>query len=119
MQEVQLDKKVKLLDCPGLVMAGGNRTDASVALRNAVKVETLDDPITPSVAILARVPRQHLMLQYKITQFKVKTIYFIFKTLLKLFLIYLTFTLNRIEEEIFLTTGQVRELSLQLLCSLV
>merc|ERR1711902_366065 len=28
MQEVQLDKKVKLLDCPGLVMAGGNRTDA-------------------------------------------------------------------------------------------
>jgi len=70
MQEVQLDKKVKLLDCPGLVMAGGNRTDASVALRNAVKVETLDDPITPSVAILARVPRQHLMLQYKITQFK-------------------------------------------------
>merc|ERR1712200_166512 len=70
MQEVQLDKKVKLLDCPGLVMAGGNRTDASVALRNALKVETLDDPITPSVAILARVPRQHLMLQYKITQFK-------------------------------------------------
>ena len=38
MQEVQLDSKVKLLDCPGLVMAGGNRTDASVALRNAVKV---------------------------------------------------------------------------------
>jgi ribosome biogenesis GTPase A len=38
MQEVQLDKKVTLLDCPGLVMAGGNRTDASVALRNALKV---------------------------------------------------------------------------------
>jgi len=70
MQEVQLDKKVKLLDCPGLVMAGGNRTDASVALRNAIKVESLEDPITPTVAILARVPRQHLMLQYKITQFQ-------------------------------------------------
>ena len=38
MQEVQLDKKVTLLDCPGLVMAGGNKTDASVALRNAIKV---------------------------------------------------------------------------------
>ena len=38
MQEVQLTKKVKLLDSPGLVMAGGNRNDASVALRNAVKV---------------------------------------------------------------------------------
>ena len=39
MQEVQLDSKVKLLDSPGLVMAGGNRNDASVALRNAVKVD--------------------------------------------------------------------------------
>ena len=38
MQEVQLDSKVKLLDSPGLVMAGGNRNDASVALRNAIKV---------------------------------------------------------------------------------
>eukprot|EP00088_Acartia_fossae_P020329 TRINITY_DN2193_c0_g1_i11.p1 TRINITY_DN2193_c0_g1~~TRINITY_DN2193_c0_g1_i11.p1 ORF type:complete len:595 (+),score=223.18 TRINITY_DN2193_c0_g1_i11:47-1831(+) len=70
MQEVQLDSKVKLLDCPGLVMAGGNRTDASVALRNAVKVENLDDPITPVVAILARVPRKHLMLQYRLTHFQ-------------------------------------------------
>merc|ERR1719187_1869127 len=70
MQEVQLDSKVKLLDSPGLVMAGGDRNDASVALRNAIKVESLEDPITPTVAILARVPRQHLMLQYKITQFK-------------------------------------------------
>ena len=38
MQEVRLDSKVKLLDSPGLVMAGGNRNDASVALRNAIKV---------------------------------------------------------------------------------
>ena len=42
MQEVQLDKKVTLLDCPGLVMAGGNKTDASVALRNAIKVIILN-----------------------------------------------------------------------------
>ena len=33
-----MDSKVKLLDSPGLVMAGGNRNDASVALRNAIKV---------------------------------------------------------------------------------
>jgi len=70
MQEVQLTKKVKLLDSPGLVMAGGNRNDASVALRNAVKVENLDDPITPVIAILARVPRQHLMLQYGLKHFQ-------------------------------------------------
>jgi len=67
---VQLDSKVKLLDSPGLVMAGGNRNDASVALRNAIKVENLDDPITPVLAILDRVPRTHLMVQYSLGHFK-------------------------------------------------
>jgi nuclear GTP-binding protein len=50
-------------------MAGGNKTDASVALRNAIKVESLVDPVTPVIAILARVPRQHLMLQYQLSNF--------------------------------------------------
>jgi len=70
MQEVQLDSKVKLLDSPGLVMAGGNRNDANVALRNAIKLENLVDPVTPVVAILARVPRNHLMLQYNLGHYK-------------------------------------------------
>ena len=39
MQAVQLDKHVKLLDSPGIVMATGN-TDASTILRNCVKVFT-------------------------------------------------------------------------------
>ena len=69
MQEVQLDSKIKLLDCPGMVLASGNMTDASVALRNAIKVESLADPITPVVAIMGRVPREHLMLQYGIGNF--------------------------------------------------
>merc|ERR1719468_1048671 len=69
MQEVQLDSKIKLLDSPGLVLASGNMSDASVALRNAIKVETLEDPVTPVVAIIARVPRPHLMLHYGISTF--------------------------------------------------
>jgi len=69
MQEVQLDSKIKLLDSPGLVLASGNMSDASVALRNAIKVETLADPVTPVVAIIARVPRPHLMLHYGISSF--------------------------------------------------
>merc|ERR1719225_550418 len=69
MQEVQLDSKIKLLDSPGLVLAAGNMSDASVALRNAIKVETLEDPVTPVVAIIARVPRPHLMLHYGISSF--------------------------------------------------
>lgn len=70
MQEIQLDSKIKLLDCPGLVLASGNMSDASVALRNAIKVETLADPVTPVVAILGRVPRAHIMLQYGIGTFE-------------------------------------------------
>merc|ERR1711936_361139 len=66
---IQLDSKIKLLDSPGLVLASGNMSDASVALRNAMKVETLDDPITPVVAILGRVPRSHIMLQYGVGNF--------------------------------------------------
>ena len=54
MQEVQLDSKVKLLDSPGMVLASGNMTDSSVALRNAVRVDCLDDPVTPVQAILQR-----------------------------------------------------------------
>lgn len=48
MQEVQLDKNVKLLDCPGVVMlrsSGDN--DASIALRNCKRIEKLDDPVSP------------------------------------------------------------------------
>merc|ERR1711872_650984 len=60
MQEIQLDSKIKLLDSPGLVLASGNMSDAMVALRNAVKVETLEDPVTPVVAILGRVPRPRM-----------------------------------------------------------
>merc|ERR1712203_1310474 len=40
MQEVQLDSKVMLL-------ASGDMSDSSVALRNAIKIENLEDPITP------------------------------------------------------------------------
>ena len=41
MQEVQLDSKVKLLDSPGVVLASGLKTDASVALRNAIRTGML------------------------------------------------------------------------------
>jgi len=38
MQEVHLDKHVKLLDSPGIVMDSGN-SDSAVILRNCVKVQ--------------------------------------------------------------------------------
>ena len=62
-----LVKKIKLLDCPGLVLARGNMSDASVVLRNSIKLETIAGPMTPVVAIL---DRAHIMLQYGIRLFE-------------------------------------------------
>ncbi|KAJ0792548.1 putative GTP binding domain, P-loop containing nucleoside triphosphate hydrolase [Helianthus annuus] len=47
MQEVQLDRSVKLLDCPGVVMLKSGENDAAVTLKNCVRIEKLQDPISP------------------------------------------------------------------------
>lgn len=47
MQEVQLDKNVKLLDCPGVVMLKSEDNDDAVTLKNCTKIEKLKDPISP------------------------------------------------------------------------
>jgi nuclear GTP-binding protein len=49
-QQITLDKNIKLLDCPGIVFAQqgqDGQNAAEITLRNCVKVELLDDPITP------------------------------------------------------------------------
>lgn len=47
MQEIQLDKHVKLLDCPGVVMVKSVENGVSIALRNCKRIEKLDDPVGP------------------------------------------------------------------------
>ena len=54
-------------DCPCLVLARGNMSDASVVLRNSIKLETIAGPVTPVVAIF---DRAHIMLQYGIRLFE-------------------------------------------------
>jgi len=49
MQEVQLDKNVKLLDCLGVVMLKSQHNDASIALKNCKRIENLEDPISPGI----------------------------------------------------------------------
>ncbi|KAK9877050.1 hypothetical protein WA026_016079 [Henosepilachna vigintioctopunctata] len=66
-QEVQLDSKVMLLDSPGIVFASGS--DNVSALRNAVKISSLIDPITPASAILSRVSKQQMMELYDLTTY--------------------------------------------------
>lgn len=69
MQEVQLDKNVKLLDCPGVVMLKSGESDASVALRNCKRIEKLDDPVGPVKEILKLCPAKMLVTLYKLPTF--------------------------------------------------
>ncbi|RWR81169.1 guanine nucleotide-binding-like protein NSN1 [Cinnamomum micranthum f. kanehirae] len=69
LQEIQLDKNVKLLDCPGVVMLGSGKNDVSIALRNCKRIEKLDDPIGPVKEILKRCPAEKLISIYKLPSF--------------------------------------------------
>ncbi|CDP03856.1 unnamed protein product [Coffea canephora] len=70
MQEVQLDKNVKLLDCPGVVMLkSAGSDDASIALRNCKRIEKLDDPVLPVKEILTLCPARMLVMLYKVPSF--------------------------------------------------
>ncbi|KAK1428470.1 hypothetical protein QVD17_17305 [Tagetes erecta] len=69
MQEVQLDKNVKLLDCPGVVMLKSGENDAAVTLKNCIKIEKLQDPISPVKEILKLCPSETLVTLYKIPTF--------------------------------------------------
>ncbi|KAG8194161.1 hypothetical protein JTE90_002368 [Oedothorax gibbosus] len=68
-QEVSLDKHIKIIDSPGVVLAKDG-SSTTLALRNAVKVETLKDVIGPAEAIIQRADPVQLCLHYTIPEFK-------------------------------------------------
>lgn len=58
-QEIELDKHIRLLDSPGVVLAVKNKLDAvEVALKNAIRVDSISDPVAPVQAILRRCRRE-------------------------------------------------------------
>ncbi|KAL5562088.1 hypothetical protein UlMin_031835 [Ulmus minor] len=69
MQEVHLDKNVKLLDCPGVVMLKSKENDAAIALRNCKRIEKLEDPVSPVKEILKLCPAKLLVTLYKLSSF--------------------------------------------------
>ncbi|XP_054001045.1 guanine nucleotide-binding protein-like 3 homolog [Hylaeus anthracinus] len=83
MQAVQLDSKIKLLDSPGIVFAnhspGEKSDDSSVALKNAVKIQSLKDPYTPATAILKRVSKPQIMELYDVQEFSTPDEFFALK----------------------------------------
>ncbi|KAK3927989.1 Guanine nucleotide-binding protein-like 3-like protein [Frankliniella fusca] len=77
-QVVELDKKIKLLDSPGIVFAKTtNETDASTVLKNAVHVQTIADPITPATAILQRASKTQMMTLYNLPEYDTPQEFFI------------------------------------------
>lgn len=69
-QEIHLDKNIKLLDCPGIVFAQGQREDDSLFLRNCLKVEQMEDPVSPVLKIVERCAAEQLMQLYQIPRFR-------------------------------------------------
>lgn len=64
MQEVVLDRNVRLLDSPGVVF-----DDKSALLGNCVDPDSIDDPIPPVDALLKRCNPQSLIMTYNIPAF--------------------------------------------------
>ncbi|XP_054740089.1 guanine nucleotide-binding protein-like 3 homolog [Anastrepha obliqua] len=70
MQEVELDSKIKLIDCPGIVFAksGKDNTEA-VVLKNAQRVGDLKDPFTVAESVLKRASKDYFCKLYDITEY--------------------------------------------------
>lgn len=67
MQEVFIDSKVKLLDCPGVIFATGD--ESQLVLKNIIKANDVKDPIAPMDLILQKINKSQLLIQYEIADF--------------------------------------------------
>jgi len=68
-QEIHLDKRVKLLDTPGIVFPKAGDVSDDIILRNVVKLEQVADPISPVTAILKRCNKHVILSIYKIPDY--------------------------------------------------
>ncbi len=73
LQVVKLDKNVQLIDSPGVLMSAGlegRDTEADLVLRNCVRVEDVEDPLSAVQAIVTRCNPAKLLEIYQIGNFK-------------------------------------------------
>ncbi|XP_045393555.1 guanine nucleotide-binding protein-like 3-like protein [Lemur catta] len=68
MQEVYLDKFIRLLDAPGIVP--GPNSEVGTILRNCVHVQKLADPVTPVETILQRCNLEEISNYYGVSGFQ-------------------------------------------------
>lgn len=69
MQEVELDSKIKLIDCPGIVFTQNKNTDKSNVLRNAQRVSDVKDPFPVATSILQRASKLYFCRLYGISEY--------------------------------------------------
>jgi len=67
-QEVVLDKHIRLLDSPGVVL-DHNDSKESVLLRNCIDIESMEDPIPAVQSLLSRCDYNSLLITYAIPAF--------------------------------------------------
>uniref|UniRef100_A0A8C3X6U6 Guanine nucleotide-binding protein-like 3-like protein n=1 Tax=Catagonus wagneri TaxID=51154 RepID=A0A8C3X6U6_9CETA len=68
MQEVYLDKFIRLLDAPGIVP--GPNSEVGTILRNCIQVQKLADPVTPVETILQRCNLEEISSYYGVSGFQ-------------------------------------------------
>lgn len=70
MQEVELDSKIKLIDCPGIVFTkiAGDQTTSNV-LKNAQRVSDVKDPFKVAGSILQRASKMYFCRLYDISEY--------------------------------------------------
>lgn len=68
MQEIQLDKNIVLIDSPGVVLSTKEQSD-SLILRQAIRIEDVQDPQRPVEALLGRVQKEELLRYYRIADY--------------------------------------------------
>jgi len=70
MQEVVIDRNIKLLDCAGVIMKSDTKDGSGLVLRNCISVDQLPDPVAALEGIHAKLKPEFLMEFYEIARFE-------------------------------------------------
>lgn len=80
MQEVELDSKIKLIDCPGIVFAQTKDDQTTVnTLKNAQRVSDVKDPMKVAESILQRASKLYFCRLYDISEYDTPEEFFVKK----------------------------------------
>lgn len=82
MQEVELDSKIKLIDCPGIVFAqtkDTNQQTTANTLKNAQRVSDVKDPMKVAESILQRASKLYFCRVYDISEYDTPEEFFVKK----------------------------------------